>query len=192
MKKLLATSIVFLIQTVFVFAQSANATLQNGNTLYQLKKYPQAQTAYEAIIAKPNITLQQKADALYNQGNALCKQQKWQEAIDCYKNSLAITPNSQHAKYNLCYAKSKLPPPQKQPQNSQSQKEKEQKNKEQQKQPQQSQPQHAPEPPKVQANGRLNKQQAEQLLQALQQAEKKLLQKKMQNQQGGASSKKDW
>ena len=64
-----------------------------------------------------------KAAALYNLGNALLQQDKFEDAITAYEKSLRTQPNQPDTKKNLQIAKNKLreqqepppPPPKKQP-----------------------------------------------------------------------------
>jgi Ca-activated chloride channel homolog len=53
-----------------------------------------------------------KAAAHYNRGNALFRQQAWDEAIEAYKAGLRINPSDEDAKYNLGVAlRAKANPP---------------------------------------------------------------------------------
>jgi tetratricopeptide (TPR) repeat protein len=155
-----------------------------------------------------------KAAANYNIGNTYMSQQKWEEAIDAYKKTLRANPQDADAKYNLSYAEQML---KKQEQENKDKKDKEDKdkkddkdkdqkkdqdkkddqnkdnkenkdnqdkdnkdNKDQEKQQPQSQP------------SKLSQKQAEQLLNALKEEEKKL-QDKMKKEKGvPVKMGKDW
>ena len=47
----------------------------------------------------------ERAEAFYNLGNAQFKQQKYQEALESYKQSLRLNPSDMEAKYNYAYTK---------------------------------------------------------------------------------------
>ena len=47
----------------------------------------------------------ERAQAFYNLGNAQFKQQKYQEALESYKQSLRLNPSDMEAKYNYAYTK---------------------------------------------------------------------------------------
>ena len=49
-----------------------------------------------------------KAKAFYNIGNAHYKQEKWQESVNAYKQSLKYNPKDKDAKYNLMMAMAKI------------------------------------------------------------------------------------
>ena len=58
-----------------------------------------------------------RSSVRYNQGVALFRQGKWQEAVDAYKDCLRANPADEDAKYNLGVAlAAKQNPPQQQPQ----------------------------------------------------------------------------
>ena len=74
-----------------------------GNSLYQQKQFDSSRKimAATAKIAKDKGS---KSAAHYNIGNSYMSQQKWDEAIDAYKNTLRNNPQDADAKYNLSYA----------------------------------------------------------------------------------------
>jgi Ca-activated chloride channel homolog len=202
-KYLLIVIILILTNNPQVFAQQANEYLAQGNAAYQSKKYEDAIAQYQKITDNNTFQKTDRATANYNLGNAYCKLQKWQEAVDSYTKSLAQNPNAIHAKYNLCYAKQKLQQQKKEKnKNQDDQKEKDQKGKEEkQKQEQQKKQESSKQQQESQQQdeqkakpqpSKLTKQQAEQYLKALKEEEKKLLQSKMNGKQGGAKKQKDW
>jgi Ca-activated chloride channel family protein len=139
-----------------------------NNSLYKQKKLNDAATGYEQI-ARQLIDPKEKAGALHNLGNARLFQQQIDEAIDTYKKALRINPGDMETKYNLAYAQQLKK--QQQQKNQDKNKDKD-KDKDQQKQNQdqnkdQNKQQQQP-PPKI------SKQNAEQLLQALQNDEKNI------------------
>jgi Ca-activated chloride channel homolog len=121
--------------------------------------------------------------AWHNIGNCYLQKKDYHKAVDAFKKSLKYDPKDEETRYNLAFALKNLPKdkkdggggnnqPQEQPQK------KEEKGQDKQQQPQQSQ---------------MNKEQAEQLLQALMNSEKKLQDKRKQKQQDASqSTDKDW
>jgi Ca-activated chloride channel family protein len=176
-----------------------------GNSLYQQKLYDSSRKvmATTAGAAKDKSS---KAAANYNIGNTYMSQQKWDDAVNAYKQTLRNNPQDADAKYNLSYAEQMMKKQQdknkqdKKKQNKDQNKDKQkQQNKDQDKQDKgqndnkdkkddkdkdQQQPQSQP--------SKLSQQQADQLLNALQQEEKKL-QDKMKKEKGApVKMEKDW
>ncbi|HVR64507.1 MAG TPA: tetratricopeptide repeat protein, partial [Polyangia bacterium] len=70
-----------------------------GTALYGLSRYEEA--AQEFLRATEAKDGSLKASAFYNLGNAFAKANKFKEAIEAYKRSLALDPRDQKAKANL-------------------------------------------------------------------------------------------
>jgi len=190
-----------------------------GNTLYQQKQYDAARKVM-ASTAKSTNDKGAKGGVHYNIGNTYMAEQKWQDAIDAYKQALRNNPQDADAKYNLSYAEEMLKKQQgggggknndknkdqnkdqknkdkdknKDQQNKDQNKDqdkdknKDQQNKDQQDKDKQDQDQQHPQS----QPSKLSQQQADQLLNALQQEEKKL-QDKMQKAKGvPVKTEKDW
>jgi Ca-activated chloride channel homolog len=189
-KKLVVMCIILLpnITTAQISAES----IAQGNQKYKNQQYNQAILSYKKVIDNATNSIIHQSIANYNLGNAMAKQNNWQEAIDAYTKSLALQPSNADAKYNLCYAKSKLAK-QSKPKNQQQQKKENgftpENNKENQ--PKENLQNANKQSAKPQGS-KLTKQQAEQYLQALQQEEKRLLQQKKEGKQLGLQHKKDW
>jgi tetratricopeptide (TPR) repeat protein len=117
--------------------------------------------------------------AWHNIGNCYLQKKEYQQAVDAYKKALKFDPKDEETRYNLAYALKNLPKDKKGGggQNQQQQQKKEEK-KEEKKQPQ----------------DQMNKDQAEQLLKAMMDAEKKLQEKRKQKQQDASKNnvEKDW
>jgi Ca-activated chloride channel homolog len=193
-----------------------------GNSLYQQKQFEAARKVLNTT-AKTAKDKDSKAGANYNIGNTYMQEQKWQDAIDAYKQTLRNNPQDADAKYNLSYANEMLKKQQNQDKNKnkdknkdnkkdqdkdkqdkdkqnkdkqdkekqdkdkQDQQNKDQQNKDQQDKNQDKDQQHPQSQP-----SKLSQQQADQLLNALQQEEKKL-QDKMQKAKGvPIKTEKDW
>lgn len=181
-------------------AQLQKSTYNLGNALYQQKQIDNARKAYDVAAQKAkNVT--EKANAQYNTGNTYMSERKWEDAIEAYKKTLRNNPQDQDAKYNLSYAKAML---QKEQQNKKKQnkkddkkddKKKEDKKKEEQqnKQGQQNKNEQGQEQQQQQGQeSKLSQQQAEQLLNALQQEEKKLQEQKKKMHGAPTRMAKDW
>ena len=133
-------------------------------------------------------------DYYHNLGNSYLAQKKYQEAVDEYKNSLRINPNDNSTRENYIYAKKKLEDQQNQDQNQNQNQDQNQNQQNPQQQPQQQPDQNKDEkqdenkdqnqnqdnkneqqPPKENPqNGnppKIEPQQAEQMLQAIQEKE---------------------
>lgn len=202
-------------------ADSYGAAFNLGDALYKGGQYEEAATHFKSLVQKAT-TNEQKAESYHNLGNSLLETQKYQESVDAYKNALRNNPNDEATRYNLAYALQKLKEQQQQQQqqNQQNQdqqnqdqqnkenqdqqnqdqqqdqqKQEEQKNQEQQQQNQQqqnkegeNQEQQAPPPQGI------SKEDAERLLEALQNQEQELQEELKKKKVKAKSSKvaKDW
>ena len=111
-----------------------------GDALFKQERFEEAATAFQAL---PNLTddKEQKAAAFHNLGNSFIKAEKFQEGVDAYKQSLRNNPKDLETKYNLAYAKRMLQQEQEQQQQDQQNKDEEKKDDKEQKQDQQQQDQ---------------------------------------------------
>jgi len=78
-----------------------------GNALIQQQQYDAARKVMTNA-AKNSKDKQQQADANYNIGNTYMSEQKWAEAVEAYKQTLRKNPQDVDAKYNLSYALAKM------------------------------------------------------------------------------------
>ena len=107
------------------------AHYDRGVALYQLGKFPEAQKEFFRASEgghDPGL----KADAYYNMGNALLKQQRGKDALDAYKHTLGLRPDDRRAKWNLELALRQMQEQQKQQQQKQQQDNKDNKDDKQQ------------------------------------------------------------
>ncbi len=188
-----------------------------GNTLIQQKQYDAARKLMAAT-AKNSREKDQQSSAYYNTGNTYMSEQKWGDAADAYKQALRKNPQDEDAKYNLSYALTKM----KQDQNKKDKKDdKKDKNKKDQKDKNKPDKKDGDKPedgdkkgdqnkPQDNKNGgdkedkdqqnnrpqpqpsKLSQQQADNLLNALQQEERKLQDKKNQGKGVPVKMDKDW
>jgi Ca-activated chloride channel homolog len=179
-----------------------------SNSLYQQKQYDSSRK-FLASSEKNMKDKNAKSAMNYNIGNSYMAQQKYEDAVKSYKQTLRNNPNDVDAKYNLSYAEQML---KKQQQQNKDQKQNQDQKKQQQKQDQQKQDQKKNEKndqkqPKPSDNqdkkdeqqqpqggqaGNLSQQQADQLLNALQQQEKKLQDKLKKEKGANTRLEKDW
>jgi Ca-activated chloride channel family protein len=169
---------------------SANYNL--GNSQFRKNNFGEAAKSFDASVAHSpsDKTLQEKG--LYNKGVAMVKQQKLQESIDAWKGALKLDASDEDARENLEKALRELKSQQSQQQkDKKDQQQKEQKDKKDQKDQKKDQEQQQQQP-KPQPS-RLNKQQVEQLLKALQQKENEIQDKVNQNKVKATNQpEKDW
>jgi tetratricopeptide (TPR) repeat protein len=84
-----------------------------GNTIYKINKPAEAHTAYSNAI-KNAKTYAEKHRAFHNLGNVYMKQKNYTTAVEAYKNALINNPNDEETRYNYALAKKFLkenPPP---------------------------------------------------------------------------------
>ncbi len=184
-----------------------------GNSLYNLKKYDSSRKVM-AMTEKIAKEKEGKAAANYNIGNTWMAEKKWDEAIEAYKKTLRNNPQDMDAKYNLSYAekmKAKQDQQKKDDKNKDKNKDQQDKNKDNQnkdkdkdkdknKDKDQKDQQNDnkddknkdQEQPQAQPKANIDKKTAEQVLNALQNEEKKL-QDKMRKEKGApVRPDKDW
>lgn len=155
--------------------KNAPAHYNAGNTSYRLNNFTDAITSYETTIenTKEKETRQK---AFYNKGVALSKEQKLAESITAWKEALKLNANDIEARENL--------------QKALLEQKKQQQEKEKDKQKEKQQQKEKPKPEQQQS--KLNKQQVEQLLKAMQQKEKEIQQKLQKGSPAPNKPEKDW
>lgn len=152
------------------------AQFNSGNARQKLKKFADATKNYEAAAnntGDPSI----KAQAFYNQGVALIRQDKLKEAIEAFKKALRFNPNDKETRENLQKALKE----EKQRQQPEPNDRQDNKNKKKQKDKKKPQPR----------NTKLTREEAEKMLNDLQKEEKNL-QKQLQKKNTSARQLKDW
>jgi len=187
-----------------------------GSALYRLQQFPQAAEAFNNAAAKKDPKL--ASDAWFNLGNSLYSAQKFDDAVKAYKNSLILNHDDKDAKHNLELAlRAKKMQQQQQQQDNQNQDKKEQQKQDQQQEQKQQQKQQddkkkEEEQQQKQAaqdssqakqdsteqqmepqNGPMSKEEALQLLQAMEQDEQDAQKQKLIRQFGEPKrTSKDW
>jgi tetratricopeptide (TPR) repeat protein len=101
-----------------------------GDALFKQERYEEAAAAFQSL---PQLTEDndKKASAYHNLGNSFLKAKKYQESVDAFKQSLRNNPSDLDTKYNLAYAKRMLQQQQQQEQQKQDQKQDEKKDEKQ-------------------------------------------------------------
>lgn len=178
---------------------SVKANLGLGNALYKRGLYDKALPYYQRAIDLGELKGEQAASLMHNLGNALFKKKEYQKSIEAYEQALTHNPSDDETRYNLVKAQKLLPkqqqPPQSQPQQDPNQKPEQQpqQNKPEQKPPQDKEdqkqnPNQQPNNPQQQEDkSKINKDQAEKLLEAFKKADeetrRRVEQRKQQHEQ---------
>lgn len=163
-----------------------------GDALFKQERYEEAAAAFQSL---PQLTedSDKKASAYHNLGNSFLKAQKYQESVDAFKQSLRNNPSDLDTKYNLAYAKRMLQQQQQQDQQKQDQNQDQKKDKKQEqdkkgdnkddKQDKQDKQEKGDKPKDEKGekdqqeqpkDGKISKEDAERMLDALNQDEKKI------------------
>jgi Ca-activated chloride channel family protein len=83
------------------------ATYNLGNAFYQNKNFKEAIPQYE-LTTKTATDKATIAEAYHNIGNAMMESKNYQGAVDGYKNALRNNPNDDETRYNLAVAQKLL------------------------------------------------------------------------------------
>lgn len=194
---------IMLLGSIKAFSQDVNRLIGKGNEAYRLQQYDKAVAAYkEALKADPGNTI-----ALFNLGNALFKDKKYNEAANTYDEASKLTGDVK-LQSQLFYNKGVALTQQKKLEESiaaykqtlrmntadtlarenlqRALNEKQQRNENRKKEQKENENRPKPRPNK------LNKQQVEQLLKALEEQERKLQDKMMKKSPAPGQPGKDW
>jgi len=193
--------------------ESYEAEFNTGAALYNQEKYDETVKQYESLLNRTDDG-QKTAQIWHNIGNSLLEAGQYAPSIEAYKNSLRKNPGDDETRYNLAYAQKMLKDQQKQQQNTgndqkDQQDKKEGENKDQSgQQDQQDQQQNADRHDQQQdakqddpsqadqqpVPREISKEDAERLLQAIQQQEKDVKEKVDEKKAAVAKVKteKDW
>jgi len=215
MKQLLII-LVFISSSGYVLAQQERKFIRQGTNEYKSDKYVESEEFYRKALDKDPKSFEAKfnlADALYkqkkidaslklleeleqneknpqrlaqiyhNKGNIYFAANKLDESIDNYKKALKQNPNDDQTRYNLIAAQKMK---QQQDQNKDQQKQQQQQQEQEQKQDQKQEPQQ-------QDPNQMSKEDAERLLNAMQQDENELQKEKRKVKAAqNASIEKNW
>ena len=159
-----------------------------GDALFKQDKYADAQTEFEtaAKMLDRKEDKERYAKAMHNIGNCNFAQQQYDKAVAAYMESLRANPKDDDTRYNLVKAMELLQQQQQQQQQNQDQQNQDQQQQQQEQQQQEQQDQQQQQAQEQQAQeteDQMDKETAEQILQALEQDEQDT-QEKLQRQQG--------
>lgn len=87
--------------------ESFEAGYNLGNSLYRQGEWQGAEALFKRL-TESDAPDEDKFRSHYNSGNAMFQQRKLQEALEEYKQALRIDPNDMEAKFNLAYVKKLL------------------------------------------------------------------------------------
>ncbi|GEM_PF-793208 len=196
----------------------ARLHFNTGDALYKQKKYDDARKEYEQSLLSAEPEIQEKS--YYNIGNTYFREAMRDQSLDLlkqaaasYRRALELDPDDEDAKYNLEVVrrhidlKQKEPPPRSSPKGS-NEKDQQQKQGEQQKGPdqqdqqeqdtrtenaeQQKSEEKQQQAGQIQDEKKFSREQAERILDALQEQEKEDLRKSYQAQGQMRGTEKDW
>jgi Ca-activated chloride channel homolog len=177
---------------------SKPAQFNLGDAYYKQGKYEDAMRQFEALSADKKLDKGKQAQAFHNLGNSYLQSKKYEESINAYKNALKLNPKDNDTRYNLAYAQSMLQQQQQQQQNQQKDNKDQKKDKEKEKQQQQQQDQQKKEDQKqddqkqAQKRDKISKEDAEKILQALNNDEKNTQKKLTKKDATRISIDKNW
>jgi len=142
-----------------------------GNSLYRQKRYEEASQVFE-VLSQVAADDTKRAYAYHNWGNSLLRSQDYAGSVQAYKNALRMNPADDETRFNLAYAMQRLQQ-QQQNQSGNGNQNPDAQNRQDQNMPsdQNDQPQE-PQP----RQGQLSQQEAERILDALNQREQNLQQ----------------
>lgn len=179
------------------------AVFNLGDAMYKQGRYDEAAKQFQLASTLIKDTMQ-KAQAYHNMGNCSMEKKEYEEAVKAYKQALKFNPKDKDTKYNLAYANAKLKDKQ---QNKQDQKDNKNQQNKDNKKDQDKKDQDKKGDQKKEGNkgdkgdkkdqkapGKLTKEQADKLLQALS-AEEQKTQEKMQKKMAKPQEvkiQKDW
>jgi tetratricopeptide (TPR) repeat protein len=100
--------------------ESFEAVFNTGTALYGQEKYEETVNQYQALLDQTDDT-DKTARIWHNIGNSLLEAGQYAPSIEAFKNSLRKNPLDEDTRYNLAYAKQKLEEQQNQNQEQQNQ-----------------------------------------------------------------------
>lgn len=89
------------------FPNRAAAPYNLGNAIYKQNQAAEAKFAYAKAIKNTN-SRPQKHKAFHNLGNVFMKEKNYTEAVEAYKNALRNEPSDEETRYNYALAKKML------------------------------------------------------------------------------------
>ena len=185
------------------------ASFNLADAIYKQEKFSESTSLFKALSEKTQNKIE-KSESFHNLGNSLMKEQKIDKAIEAYKNALRNNPKDIDTKHNLAYAQRMKNQQQKQEEEKEEEQDKDEEKQEEEKeekkeeekeeeknnqeQNENSEEQSKEEPKKPQDPNEMTEDEAEQILDALQQQEKELQEDLQKKKNKGVKLKilKDW
>ena len=173
--------------------ESYEAEFNTGTALYGQEKYEETVKQYESLLARTDEA-GKEAKIWHNIGNSLLEAQQYGPSIEAYKNSLRKDPGDDDTRYNLAYAKQKLKEQQQQQQQNQEKNQQDQDQDSDQDKQDQDQDSDQDQQEQQSAPREISKEDAERMLNAIQQQEKDVKEKVDKKKAATAKVKteKDW
>lgn len=174
--------------------ESVKGQFNLGAAVYKNNSFEESTKIYTDL-AEKNKDKKLQSKVYHNLGNSYLQSKEYEKSILAYKNALMSDPKDVDTKYNLEYAKMMLKKQQQQQQNQNNQDKKDDKKDQQDKQDQnkdQNNDKNQQKPPQDQK--KISKEDAERMLEALKNDEKKTMQKvkKQQVKVQVTATEKDW
>jgi Ca-activated chloride channel homolog len=157
--------------------ESVKGQYNLGAAAYKQKNYDEAAKLFSSLSeSKTDKNIQ--PNAFHNLGNSLLESKKYDESIKAYENSLLKNPSDKDTKYNLEYAKRMLKKQQQQNKDNKDKKDEDKKDKDKKDKDKQNQNKDQNQSKNQQdQNKKISKEDAERMLEALKNDEKKTLSK---------------
>lgn len=157
--------------------ESVKGQFNLGTAIYKENNFEEAAKIYTNL-AEKNKDKRVESEVFHNLGNAYLQSKEYEKSIAAYKNALVNNPKDLDTKYNLEYAKMMLKKQQQQQQqNKDNQDKKEDKKEEQKKDQPKDQNKEDQQQKQPQDQKKISKEDAERMLEALKNDEKKTMQK---------------
>lgn len=126
--------------------QNVEGNFNLGDALFKQKKFAEAGDQFNQLAGSSPNNKAVAAAAYHNMGNSLLENKKLEESVDAYKKSLLNNPRDEQTRYNLAYAQEKLKQQQQQNKNNKNNKDnKDNKNQNKQNQDKQNQDKNNPD-----------------------------------------------
>jgi len=156
--------------------ESVKGQFNLGTAVYKNNNYEEATKIYNNLADK-NPGGDMKSKVFHNLGNSYLQSKEYEKSIQAYKNALMNNPKNVDTKYNLEYAKMMLKKQQQQQQQNKENQDKKDDKKDQKDKKDQDQNQKNDQQKQPQDQKKISKDDADRMLEALKNDEKKTMQK---------------
>lgn len=85
--------------------ESKEAKYNLSGAVYKQERFEDAVKGYQTMAQDSTMSSEERALTHYNLGNSLFKQKELEKALDAYKESMRLNPNDMEAKFNYAYTK---------------------------------------------------------------------------------------